>query len=56
MIKIIIDNNVDYKNNIHMKLRKNNRDKCKWLCDNVSSNIEKKILLNIIFMPLMVRN
>ena len=42
MLKIIIDNNVDYKNNIHMKLRKNNRDKCKWLRDNVSSNIEKK--------------
>lgn len=40
MLKIINDNNKEMKKIIHLNLRKNNRDKCTWLQNNVSANIE----------------
>lgn len=39
MITIKNDNNVEMKNIIHTNLRKNNREKCKWLKDNASADI-----------------
>lgn len=40
MITIINDNNNKLKNIIHTNLRKNNIEKCEWLKNNVSKNIE----------------
>ncbi len=41
MIQIKNDNNVELKKVIHTKLRKNNRNKCKWLKDNTSENVDE---------------
>lgn len=40
MIIIKNDNNNELKNIIHTNLRKNNIEKCEWLKNNVSENIE----------------
>lgn len=40
MITIINDNNNKLKNIIHTNLRKNNIEKCEWLKNNISKNIE----------------
>jgi GNAT superfamily N-acetyltransferase len=40
LITIINDNNNKLKNIIHTNLRKNNIEKCEWLKNNVSKNIE----------------
>lgn len=48
MLIIKNDNNNELKNIIHTNLRKNNIEKCEWLKNNVSENIElstKKIAI-----------
>ena len=40
MITIKNDNNMEMKDIIHTKLRKNNREKCEWLKDNTSADIK----------------
>lgn len=40
MEAVYFDNNNKLKNIIHTNLRKNNIEKCEWLKNNISKNIE----------------
>lgn len=46
MIVIKKENDNEFKNIIHTKLRKNNIEKCKWLKDNVSEDINVSSIEN----------
>lgn len=50
MIIIKNDNNIEMKKEIHTKLRKNNIEKCEWLKNNISEdiNITNKVDVNFL--------
>ena len=50
MIVIKKENDKEFKNIIHTKLRKNNIEKCKWLKDNVSEDINVSSIENSNFL------
>ena len=50
MIVIKKKNDNEFKNIIHTKLRKNNIEKCKWLKDNVSEDINVSSIENSNFL------
>ncbi len=50
MIVIKKENDNEFKNIIHTKLRKNNIEKCKWLKDNVSEDINVSSIENSNFL------
>lgn len=50
MITVKNDNNIEMKNIIHTKLRKNNLNKCKWLNDNVPADITISDIKNSNFL------
>ena len=50
MITIKNDNNIEMKNIIHTKLRKNNREKCEWLKNYTSANIKVSDIKNCNFL------
>jgi len=50
MITIKNDNNVEMKNIIHSNLRRNNIDKCEWLKNNISTDINVSNAKNINFL------
>lgn len=50
MIVIKNENDNKFKNIIHTKLRKNNIEKCKWLKDNVSEDINVSSIENSNFL------
>lgn len=50
MITIRQDNNEEKKNYVHTHLRENNRNKCKWLFDNVSPDVTEPDTIEINFL------
>lgn len=50
MITIKNDNNINFKNIIHTNLRKNNIQKCEWLKNNISSDINVSNIKNSNFL------
>lgn len=50
MITIKNDNNIEMKNIIHTNLRKNNREKCEWLKNNISADINVSNIKNCNFL------
>ena len=50
MVTIKNDNNIKMKNIIHTKLRKNNMEKCEWLKNNQSPDINESNSKNINFL------
>ena len=50
MITIKNDNNIEMKNIIHTNLRKNNREKCEWLKNNTSADINVSDIKNCNFL------
>lgn len=50
MIIIKNDNNIGFKKEIHTKLRKNNIEKCEWLKNNISEdiNVTNKVDVNFL--------
>lgn len=50
MITIKNDNNIEMKNIIHTNLRKNNREKCEWLKNNISADINVSDIKNCNFL------
>ncbi len=50
MITIKNENDIKFKNIIHTKLRKNNIEKCSWLKDNVSEDINISSVKNSNFL------
>lgn len=50
MIVIEQDNNIEMKNIIHTKLRRNNREKCEWLRNNTPADIKISDMINSNFL------